>query len=85
MITPRELEFIDFLIRFRDKHKLPPTYEEMAFNMGVSRAACYQMANRLKKKEWLRKGKSKTRNITVNMKKYAKYFNNHLNKIDLSA
>ena len=79
MLSPKELDLIDFLRAFRKKHRVPPTYEEMAYKFDVSRSACYQMCNRLKKKEWLRKGKSKTRNMTVNNKKYAKYFNNWQN------
>jgi repressor LexA len=64
-LTKRQQEVLDFLIRFIDKHKYPPTVREVAANFDISVRAAFDHIKALEKKEAIRSDIHRSRAIEV--------------------
>lgn len=64
-LTPKQLQIVDFIVRYRDEKGLAPTLEEIARELGVSKITVYEHVTQLERKGAVSKQKYQSRSIEV--------------------
>ena len=65
-LTPRQLEVLQHVVRFRNKNGYSPTLAELAEQLGVSKVTVFEHIVALEKKGALRRDKHKARSLELN-------------------
>jgi repressor LexA len=64
-LTPKQLNIVRFVVRYRDDRGLAPTLEEIAQELGVSKITVYEHVAQLERKGAITKQKYQSRSIQV--------------------
>lgn len=65
-LTPRQLEVLQHVVRFRNKNGYSPTLAELAEQLGISKVTVFEHIVALEKKGALRRDKHKARSLELN-------------------
>lgn len=65
-LTPKQLEVLKYIVRFRNKNGYSPTLAELAEQLGVSKVTVFEHVGALEKKGALRRDKHKARSLELN-------------------
>lgn len=64
-LAPRQRDVYDFITRYHDQSGYPPTYQEIADEIGVSKTAVTVHLRALERKGYIRRKANEARTIVV--------------------
>ena len=63
--TRRQLDTLQFILRYRQEHVISPTYHEIARGLGVTKITAFEHINQLERKHVLKRDRGRTRSIQI--------------------